>query len=92
MADLKDVVNVLRPTKRKWEDLGLELGLKGEDLEAVNADHNRDGVDKCLVEMLKHWLRMNYDDSDSKPPTWNNLANAVENIGDGALARKIRDK
>ena len=72
--------------------LGEELGIGVEVLETVNADNSRDGVEECLSEMLKHWLRQNYDGSDSKPPTWSNLADAIQETGDTALATTIRNK
>ena len=91
IKQLKDVKKELSSFKKKnWMKLGEELGIDPDVLETVSADHNRDGVDECLSEMLKHWLRQNYDDADSKPPTWSNLADAVQGTGDGALAKAIK--
>ena len=88
---LRDVKKALRGfNKKKWKDLGEELGLDEEVLETVSADHKGEGIEECFREMLKHWLRKNYDDADSNPPTWNNLADAVKEAGDRALADAIR--
>ena len=84
-------MNELRKfNKGNWKELGRQLGLSVAVLGEVNADYNREGVSECLAEMLKHWLNMNYDDSKSKPPTWSNLADAVKEAGDPALANNIQ--
>ena len=91
IKQLKDVKKELRAfNKKKWKDLGEELGLAEEVLETVTADHKGDGVEECFREMIKHWLRQHYDDADSNPPTWSNLADAVKETGDTALANDIR--
>ena len=92
IADLSKVTNALRKFKKaEWKVLGRELGLDEVVLEEVAADYRQKGVRECLVEMLKHWLRMNYDESDVKPPTWSNLANAMNKTDDPALADDIRE-
>ena len=91
-ADLLDVTDALRTfNKGKWMDLGRELGVNEESLEAVRADYTQKGVNECLIEMLKHWLRRNYNEARFGPPTWDNLANAVEKSGDPALAGAFRE-
>ena len=90
-TDLAKVTDELCKFKKaKWKDLGRKLGLDEEVLDEVKADYKEEGVNECLVEMLKHWLKMNYETSDSKPPTWSNLADAVKRTGDRALANTIR--
>ena len=74
-----------------WMDLGRELGVMERDLEAVRADYAQKGVNQCLVEMLKHWLRRNYNEAKYGSPTWENLAIAVEKSNDPALADTIRE-
>ena len=92
IKDLRNVKCELRRfNKEKWKDLGEELGLREEDLEAVRADYAHKGVKECLSEMLKHWLRRNYDEAKFGSPTLNNLANAVEKSDDPALACDIRE-
>ena len=92
IADLTTVTDELCKFKKaKWKALGRQLGLDEDVLDEVKADYKEEGVDECLVEMLKHWLRMNYEASDSKPPTWSNLADAVKRTGDRALANTIRE-
>ena len=92
IADLSTVTKELcKFNKANWEVLGRELGLGEPVLEQISADFEQKGVSECLVQILKHWLRRNYDEHDVKPPTWNNLANAVEKAGDAALAGAIRE-
>ena len=91
LTDLQDVKDKLCPfNKGNWMELGRELGVKEEDLETVRADYTQKGVNECLTEMLKHWLRRNYDEAKHGSPTWDNLANAVKKSGDAALAHDIR--
>ena len=93
IKDLRDVKNELGPfNKGNWMDLGRELGVREEDLEAVRADYTQKGVNECLTETLKHWLRRNYNEAKHGSPMWDNLANAVEKGGDAALAHGIREK
>ena len=78
--------------KRDWKDLGRELGLSEEVLQEVSANYKDEGVSECLVETVKHWLNMNYDYSEFKPPMWSNLADAVKEAGNTALANTIRKR
>ena len=71
-------------------NLGRELGVREKYLEEVRADYAQRGVNECFVEMLKHWLRRNYDKARFGPATWDNLANAIEKVGDSPLADDIR--
>ena len=90
--DLPKVTDELRKfSKAKWKGLGRNLGLSEVVLDGVKADYKEEGVDECLVEMIKHWLRMNHEASDSKPPTWSHLADAVEKTDNPALAKTIRE-
>ena len=90
--DLRIVKDELRDfTKGNWKELGRQLDLNEADLDEVQANYNQQGVGECLVEALKHWLNMNYDNSDSKPPTWSNLADAVKKTSNPALAKTIRE-
>ena len=92
IRDLRVVKNELcNFDKRKWKELGRELGLSEPDLDEVEANKQQQGVGECMVETLKHWLNMNYDDFESKPPTWSTLADAVKEAGNTALAKTIRE-
>ena len=91
--DLQDVKDALRTFKKeKWMDLGGILGVRDEVLEEVRADYTQKGVNQCLGEMLKSWLKKKtYKEARYGSPTWENLANAVEKSDDPALADTIRE-
>ena len=91
IEDLEEVNDELdKFNKGTWEVLGRKLGLSVALLEEIDAKYDKKDVSKCLDEALKHWLRRNYGKRDVKPPTWSNLANAVEKAGNPALADVIR--
>ena len=89
--DLDEVSDELRKfNKGDWELLGRKLGLNFERLKEIDAKYDKKDVGKCLDEALTQWLLKDYDKRDVKPPTWSNLANAVENARNPALAEVIR--
>ena len=68
--DLRDVRNLLFPVKRKWFDIGIELGLKVEELNNIKAEHADHS--QCLTQMILVWLK-----SINPPPTWKALGDAL---------------
>ena len=69
--DLREVRKLLYPIKRKWYDIGIELGLRiGEldNIQAANSDHG-----ECLIMMIKVWLK-----SINPLPTWKALGDAIK--------------
>ena len=77
--------------KSNWRDLGIELGLTNV-LDTIHADHKLDGVQQCMDEVLKEWLRRNHNEERFGRPTWKALAAAVEKSSNRALAESIREK
>jgi len=53
--DLKFLVELLHPVRAKWYEIGLQLGLRSGDLDAINKDSPSDCSASCR-EMLKRWL------------------------------------
>ena len=53
--DLKWLVELLHPVRAKWYEIGLQLGLRSGDLNAINKDNPNDCSASCR-EMLKRWL------------------------------------
>lgn len=53
--DLKLLVELLHPVRAKWYEIGLQLGLRSGDLDAINKDSPSDCSASCR-EMLKRWL------------------------------------
>ena len=79
---LREVRQLLYPVRRKWYDIGIELGLKVGELDNIKAaysDHR-----ECLTEM-KVWLR-----STHPLPTRKALGDAfrVETVNETEIAEK----
>ena len=65
----------------KWFEFGEAIGVNKEVLETCI----RYPSDQSLVEILDNWLR-----NHSGQPTWNEIAEALTNIGLEQLARDIK--
>ena len=63
--DLRAVRTAVGDLAAKWKDLGLSLGIRKCDLDAILSPSNPTPSD-CLREMLALWLKQNYD--VSPPP------------------------
>ena len=73
----------IRDIAYDWEDIGRHLKLTNHSLKEIY--HDSDGTaNNCLLLMLMKWLTRAIP-----PPTWEELAEAVENT-DQTIARKIR--
>ena len=71
----------------KWHLIGIYLEIPEGQLNAIDAKHRGD-PQKCLIAMLtESWLPR-----VSPPPTWQDLAEAVEFVGYPDVAQKLRDK
>ena len=71
-SDLVTVKRFLYDVKRKWYNIGLELGVEHNKLDEIQDKHGTD-YDTCLREMLKIWLKF-YPNK----PTWRQLADALK--------------
>ena len=79
---LRDVFAVLHPLATQWKTIGILLGIQKHVLDRIKNDEA--GVNDRLQEMLSEWLKQ-----VNPPPTWEDLANAVEEI-DQSKAQEIR--
>ncbi len=70
----------------KWMDIGWYLEIEGAKLRAIQQQCLND-PQKCLMAMLDVWLAR-----PNPPPTWKAVADAVEVVGRGDVAKEIRDK
>ena len=59
--DVYDVRSALLPIAAKWKDVGIALRLRPSDLDSIETSPHSTGPDKCLSEMLTHWLRNNFN-------------------------------
>ncbi len=69
-----------------WKDIGNYLEVPSAKLTSI-AQLNLNDAPKCLMDMLEVWLA-----GVDPPPTWEAIAEAVEFVGKGRVAKMIRDK
>ena len=82
------VLDVLREAEfypRHWRTLGRRLGVKDVDLDTIDANHVKEGVERCLEETIRQWQR----DGDN---TWEKLAEAVSLCEGGGGGRNVARK
>ncbi len=70
----------------RWMDIGWCLEIEGAKLRAIQQQCLND-PQKCLMTMLDVWLAR-----PNPPPTWVAVADAVEFVGKGDVAKEIREK
>ena len=83
--DLKAVRGKVLSVASKWYDVGLELDLSADELDAIKMANHDDPKD-CLRDLISVWLSR----IDLKP-TWRALSSALRNpaVGQQALADTI---
>lgn len=82
---LREVRRLLYPARRKWRDIGIELGLDINDLDTIKDSFGND-LTECLTAMIRAWLN-----SITYPlPTWRNLGHALKAkaVNEQELSRK----
>ena len=87
-ADVLDVLREAEFLPTHWRTLGSRLNVSHVDLSNIEADHSREGVQRCLEAVVDNWRR-------NEDITWEVLAEAVANCHEGGgrnVARKIREK
>ena len=88
IAKLKSVRNKIWEARSKWQNIGIELDLKKNDLDAINATNGSD-TDACFREMLSLWLKQT-----KSLPTWSKMIRALKRpaVGFQRLAEDIEKK
>ena len=84
IEDLRLVQLKLWKVRTKWYNIGLELHIEAEDLNAIR-ENNKDNCDKCLTDMISKWLR------NHRLSTWTDICNAlrVETVGNAQFADEL---
>ena len=85
LLNLKELSNALDSVV-KWHSLGVKLGLEDHELSSIDQDFRGDGNERCKHEMLSRWLR------SAKLPTWKAIVDALQQMGEQAVASKIQAK
>ena len=85
VTDLTFVLSTLWAVRSKWYNIGIELGIAPEDLEAIKGRHHDNPVES-FKEMLFRWLRRDYPKS-----SWIAMAAALraKSVGFRELADEI---
>ena len=83
--DLRSVRSAIYSIRNKWYDVGVELNISFQTLNAIRTDCPNNCAD-CLREMLVVWLSRT-----SPPPSWSGLVEALssEPVGERRLAEQI---
>ncbi len=82
-ADLSRLTSLLFDAGRKWHELGLQLGVRKGQLNAIEEDHRRSH--RRLTEMLTSWV------NGTTSPTVQKLVDALrsEDVNEEKLADKV---
>ena len=86
--DLCDTIRELNDSAASWRNVGTQLGIRHNRLEAIQGDKPLD----CLRQMLAIWLQKNYNVKRFGEPTWVKLVEAVNHPAGGgnpSLAMEI---
>ena len=66
-----------------WFIFGVALGLQISKLKSIEASHLKEGVKRCIVEMLQYWL-------DTTPAaSWQQVIATLKQVDLTALASQI---
>ena len=75
--------------KDKWKDFGLKAGLYAPTLSVIGDTHKGDS-EKCFKRCLSLWLERADNVNGKGKPTWQRLADILEEMDNKALADEIR--
>ena len=83
--DLALILEELYEARSKWYNIGLNLGLQADTLDAIKEENSSS---ECFREMLKTWLQCDLERS------WKALAKALggKAVGRPDIAKKIETK
>lgn len=79
----KNLTNALVKVTKRWDDLGIELGVAQCDLDNIERSKMGD-VSRCKLGLIDKWL------STDLHATWEKLAQALQTIGEPIIAAEIR--
>ena len=68
-----------------WYSLGIKLGMKAHELATIEKNYHGDN-DRCKLEMLNQSLQ------SAKLPSWRVVVEALQEMGELAVALKIQRK
>lgn len=77
-----DLVNLIKIATPQWYLFGTSLNMPLEDLQALRTPSS---ADVCLLDMISFWYQ-------NGEPTWEDLIEALQHLGNKRLARKIEEE
>ena len=80
-----EVVNAIS-SLNQWFELGQQLGLPYDVLEAIEIDCDKHGTKRQRSKMVHTWLQR------EPAASWSKLCGALDRMGERALAQDIREK
>ena len=83
---LADLTTELEAVVDKWRTLGVKFGFSESQLNAIEMDHPHGGTSQWLSSTLDKRLK------NVPNLSWKNVAEALDNIGCGVLAKEILRK
>ena len=91
ISDLDKVKTKLKEFNNPdWREFGSKAGLSYNTLNEIEADKTK--VKDRFEECLACWLRRQDKVDEKGKPSWRRLVEILEELGDRALADKIRDR
>ena len=81
MVDIIDALEEGGFARNDWNRLGSQLRIKNDDLKTIESNYHNKAT-QCLEECLVKWLK-------TGKATYTGLAEALENMGEGAAADHI---
>ncbi len=80
---MENLMSVLRELEPKWQEVGKAFGLSDDLLDEIFTNGN--SPYDCMADMLTWYLRR-----CETTPTWDNVAMALERMGETRLAENVR--
>lgn len=85
--DLREIVLAIQ-TENRWDQLALNLKLAKNIIDEIR--HNcRDDIGRCRQEMVSRWLEKS---PHVTHPSWKTMVEALNILGNNALADKVADE
>ena len=87
--ELRDIFKELYSTDAadKWEDIGIMLSISVRNLNEIKSAPGNQSSQSCLREMFKLYL-----ERSNPSPSWNAIVEALEFVGEGTIAARIKSK
>ena len=86
VPSVQNLSTELKPVRTKWFLLGINLGLKKDELDRIKIDFACEGCDRQLLEMSDKWLQC------TPNAIWGDVVSALQQIEENRVAEDISRK